>query len=100
MKLQHTHTAHTLQLPLPLLLIHALVIARRGTLLLELLTHGTVDFLFEDGLRLQRLELGLEVLELRGGGVAAAAGVVQVVGRVLEFVAVSAPGAVSMSILK
>lgn len=94
MKLQHTHTAHTLQLPLPLLLIHALIIARRGTLLLELLTHGTVDFLFEDGLRLQRLELGLEVLELRRGRVAAAARVVQGVGGVLELVAVAAPGGV------
>lgn len=88
------HPTHPLQLPLPLLLIHALIIARRGTLLLELLTHGTVDFLFEDGLRLQRLELGLEVLELRRGRVAAAARVVQGVGGVLELVAVAAPGGV------
>jgi hypothetical protein len=53
-----------------------------------------VDFLFEDGLRLQRLELGLEVLELRRGRVAAAARVVQGVGGVLELVAVAAPGGV------
>jgi hypothetical protein len=81
-----------LQLPLLVLLINTLIRARRSTLLLQLLTNRSMKFFFKDRLRLDGLELGLEVLELRGGGVAAAAGVVHVVGHVFDFVAVSAPG--------
>jgi hypothetical protein len=80
-----------LQLPVMVLLVDALVGAGGGALLLELLANGAVQLLFEDGLGLDGLELGLEVLELVGRGVAAAAGVVHVVGHVFDFVAVTAP---------
>lgn len=80
-----------LQLPVVVLLIDALVGAGGGALLLELLANGAVELLFEDGLGLNGLKLGLEVLELVGGGVAATAGVVHVVGHVFDFIAVTAP---------
>ena len=73
------------------LLVDALVGAGGGALLLELLANGAVELLFEDGLGLDGLELGLEVLELVGGGVAATARVVHIVWRVFDFIAVSAP---------
>ncbi len=61
-------------------------------MLLELLADSAVELLFEHRLGLDGLELGLEVLELVGGGVAAATCVVHVVRHVLDFVAISAPG--------
>lgn len=57
---------------------------------------GAVQLLFEDGLRLARLELAGEVLQTAdsvvGGGVGAAARVGEVVGVVLDLVAGTAPG--------
>jgi hypothetical protein len=50
---------------LVLLLIDALVRAGR-TLLLELLAHGAMQLLLEDGLSLYGLELGLEVFHVEG----------------------------------
>jgi hypothetical protein len=74
------------------LLVDALVGAGGGALLLEILANGAVELFFEDRLGLDGLKLGLEVLKLVGRGVAAAAGVVQGVWHVFNFVAVSAPG--------
>ena len=53
----------------------------------------TMEFLFEDGLLLNLLELGLEVLQ--AGGVTAAVGATTCVGKVesfiLDFLAVNTP---------
>jgi hypothetical protein len=74
-----------------LLLVDALV-GGGGALLLELLAHGAMDLFFEDGLGLDRLELGLEVLHDEGGRVAATAGVRHVRVDVFDLVAGCAPG--------
>jgi hypothetical protein len=76
---------------LVLLLINALVRAGRA-LLLELLAHGAMQLLLEDGLGLDGLELGLEVFHVEGRRIASAAGIVEVVAHVLEFITFTAPG--------
>lgn len=85
-------SAFVLQLPVVVLLIDTLVGAGGGALLLELFANGAMELLFEDGLGLDGLKLGLEVLELVGRRVAATACVVHIAGHVFDFVAVSAPG--------
>ena len=76
---------------LELLLVDALVRAGRA-LLLELLTHGAVQLLLEDGLGLDGLELGLEVLHVESRRIASAASIVEVVAHILELIAFTAPG--------
>lgn len=88
------------QLPVTILLVDAFVRAGGSALLLELLANRTMKLLFEDGLGLDGLELGLEVFELVGRGVAAAACIVHVVGHVFDLVAVSAPGIVLVLIIR
>jgi hypothetical protein len=73
-----------------LLLVDALV-GRCGALFLKLLAHGAVELLFEDGLRLDGLEFGLEVLHVVCRRVAATAGVCHVWFDVFDFVAGRAP---------
>jgi hypothetical protein len=80
-----------LELVVVLLLVDALV-GRGGALFLELLAHGAVDLFLEDGLRLNRLELGLQVLHIESGRVAATAGIRHVWVDVFDFVAGCAPG--------
>ena len=64
-----------------------------GCRFLVVADEGTVELLFEDGLGFNGLELGFEVFEAGvGGAVAAAAGVGEVVGEVVNFVAFAAPG--------
>lgn len=75
-----------------ILVVDALVRAGGGALLLEFFADGTVELFFEDGLSLDGLELGLEVLQLMGRRVTAAACIVHVVGHVFDFVTISAPG--------
>jgi hypothetical protein len=50
-------------------------VGRGSALLLELLAHGAVEFFLKDGFNLDGLELGLEVLHVVGGRVAAAASI-------------------------
>jgi hypothetical protein len=83
---------------LVLLLINALVRAGRA-LLLELLAHGAMQLLLEDGLGLDGLELGLEVFHVEGRRIASAAGIVEVVAHVLEFITFTAPIAFSAAVL-
>jgi len=75
------------------------VVGGRSTLFVELCTHSTVELLFENRLRLDRLELGLEVLHLVGARIASAAGVVHAVWGVLYLIAITAPIALSTAIL-
>jgi hypothetical protein len=65
--------------------------ARCGALLVEISTHRAMQLLFEDGLCLNSLELGLEVLANVDAGVAAATWVGHAEGRVVDFVAWEAP---------
>jgi hypothetical protein len=74
-----------------LLFVDALV-GGRGALLLELLAHGSVDLFLEDGFGLNGLKLGLEVLHIEGGRVAATAGIRHVWVDVFDFIAGCAPG--------
>jgi hypothetical protein len=66
-------------------------VRRGGALLLKLLAHGAVELLFEDGLGIDDLELGLEVVQVVGRGVAATAGVGHVWSDVFDFVAGHTP---------
>jgi hypothetical protein len=68
------------------LLVDALV-GGGGALLLELLAHGAVELLFEDGFDLDSLELGLEVLHDVGGRVGTTTGVGHVGPNVFELFA-------------
>jgi hypothetical protein len=72
------------------LFVDALV-RRGGALLLKLLAHGAVQFFFEDGLGINNLKLGLEVVHIVGRGVAATAGVGHVWSDVFDFVAGHTP---------
>lgn len=85
-----------LQLPVVIFLINALVGAGGGALLLELLADGAMKLFLEDGLGLDGLEFGLEVLKLVGRRVAATACIVEVVGHVFDFIAVSTPEVMSV----
>lgn len=70
-----------------------------GALLLELGAHDSMELLLEDGFRLDSLELGLEVLQLKRRRVATAARIVQVVREVFNLVTVTAPIAFSSAVL-
>lgn len=59
--------------------------AGRGALLVELRAHRAVDLLFEDGLRLDGLELGLEVTGGVRAGIASTTSVGHVVAHVLDL---------------
>lgn len=68
-----------------------------GALLLELVANGAVELLFKDRLGLNGLELGLEVLQVVGGGIASTTGIRHIRPNVFEFVAITAPEAVLVS---
>jgi len=74
-------------------------IGRGGALLLKLLTHGAMELFLEDGLDFDGLKLCLEVLQIVGRRVAAAAGVGHVWLDVHKFVTGSAPIALSTTTL-
>jgi hypothetical protein len=65
--------------------------ARGRALLIEVSAHRPMEFLFKDGLRLNRLELGLEVLGDVSARVATATWIRHAEGRVVDFVAWKAP---------
>jgi hypothetical protein len=67
--------------------------SRGGGLLVKVLGVRAVQLFLEDGLRLDMLELGLEIFQTRAvvAGVAATAGIGQVVCVVLDFVTLAAP---------
>jgi hypothetical protein len=79
----------------PLLVVGILLLdalgARGRALLIEVSAHGAMEFLFKDGLRLNRLELGLEVLSDMSARVATATWIRHAEGRVVEFIAWKAP---------
>jgi hypothetical protein len=62
-----------------------------GALLVQLGSDGTVELLFEDGLGLDRLELGLEVSSGERAGIASATWVDKVVTSVFDLVTFTAP---------
>jgi hypothetical protein len=84
-----------------LLLLHAshAMVSGGRALLVEFSAHGPMELFLEDRLGLNSLELGLEVLELMGAGVASAARIGHVVREVLYLVAFFAPIALSSAIL-
>lgn len=63
-----------------------------GALLLELFAHGAMKLFFKDGLGLNGLELGLEVLHVVGGRVASTSGVGHVWPDIFELIARCTPG--------
>lgn len=65
--------------------------AGRGTLLVELSAHRAVELLFEDGLGLDGLKLGLEVAGGIRAGVASTTGIGYVVAHVLNLITGLAP---------
>jgi len=62
-----------------------------STLLVQLTPHGAMEFLFEDRLGLDSLELGLEVPGRIRARVASATGIGHIVAHVLDLLAVTAP---------
>lgn len=69
------------------------VVARTGTVFLgksgcvfDIVFGGTVKFFFENGLLINCLELGLEVIQGLSATVGSSAGVVEVVARVFSFI--------------
>jgi hypothetical protein len=82
-----------------IVLVGDAVVGGSGALLLELLANRlAMELLFEYGLRLNHLELGLEVFHVVGGGVAATACVDHIGLDVFEFIAGSAPVALAATI--
>lgn len=74
------------------------VVARTSTVFLgksgcvfDIVFGRTVKFFFENGLLIDCLELGLEVIQGLGATVGSSAGVVEVIARVLSFVGQSTP---------
>jgi hypothetical protein len=71
-------------------------VGRGGALLLEFLAHRAVELFLKDGLDLDGLKLGLEVVHVVGGRVAAATSIGHVRPDVFELFARCALHAVSM----
>lgn len=68
--------------------------------LLDIVVGGAVEFLFKDGLLVDVLEFGLEVVEGDGAAVAAAALVGEGVAVVLRGVCEGAPGETSVQLVQ
>jgi len=88
--------------PLHLLVVFLLsdaVLRRSGALLLELFTKRAVNLFFEDGLGLDGLELGLEVLHVVGGRIASTAGVGHIGSDIFDLVTSGAPIALAAATL-
>ena len=81
------------------LLLFNRFVARGSALFVELGAHGAVELLLKDGLRLNRLKLGLEVFGSECAGIASAAGIGQVEAHLVDFVAFAAPIAFAAAIL-
>jgi len=82
-----------------MVLLSDAVLSRCGALLLKLLAHGAVDLFFKDGIRLDRLELGLEVLHVVRRRVASAAGIGHVGPNVFNLITSSSPIALAAAAL-
>jgi hypothetical protein len=72
-------------------------VGRGGALLLELFAHGAVELFLKDRLDLDSLELGLEVIHVVGGRVAATASIGHVGPDVFELFAGCALYRISIS---